>query len=124
IKNGNSSCRIRWRTQSITKDQIPSPLDWIQLWPGGAAKPAACVDFHVRAWLCSSYLCDGDLSFDDPCQTFASPFLCFNQSFGSRNRVRLLIWRGTLRRDTVTNECSHAPDRFQQAGVLNKCYPR
>ena len=62
------------RAQSITKDQVPSPLDWIHLSPGGAAKPAACVGFHVRAWLCSSYLCDGDLSFDDPCQTFGPPF--------------------------------------------------
>src|SRR5438067_4843539 len=59
--------------QSTTTDQVLSPLDWIHLSPGGAAKPAACVDFHVRAWLCSSYLCDGDLSFDDPCQTFAPP---------------------------------------------------
>src|ERR1041384_2392558 len=108
----------------LKKDQVLSPSDWIHPLPDGAAKPAAGVDFHARALPYSSCLYARDLSFVGRCQTFAPPFSCFNQSFRSRNCAGLLVRCCALRRDTVTNECTHASDRFQKTGVLNECYTR
>src|ERR1051325_11512922 len=100
------------------------PSDWIHPSPDDAEKPAAGVDFHARALPYSSCPSARDLFSAGLCQTFAPPFLCFNQSFRTMNRARLLIRRGALRRDTIANECTHAPDRCQQTGVLNETNPR
>ena len=57
------------------KDQVLCPSDWIHPLPDGAEKPAAGVDFHARALPYFSCLSARDLSFADPCQTFALPFM-------------------------------------------------
>src|ERR1041384_4223483 len=118
-RNGRTRAQPRVRLQ-FTKDQVPSPSDWIHPSPGGAEKPAACVDFHARALPYFSCLSAGDLSFAGPCQIFAPPFLGFNQSFRTMNRIRLLIMRGALWRDTIANECTHASDRFQKTDILDE----